>query len=559
MKKVLITLLVILLIIVLALAGGCGIMWYRNNHIFIQGDAYPLTATALDLRDKELTVQEFDQIQAQLPQCRITWNVPFQGHSYSSDTTHLTITEITQADLDFLSTYFPMLTALDASGCAEYSLLEDFQAANPKCQVTYQVNVGSKSFAPDTADLTLEEGDYDYLLLTENLPHLPKVQSITLKKTELTLEQIDALKEAYPEITIHCTVEILGSEYDMETTELNLSALTSQDAAAVAGKLAMLPALESVELMKADGTSELTTADVKALMEAAPEIVFHYTFDFFGTTISTADEEVEIKNQNIGDENEEQVRLALDLLTNCKRFILDNCKLSNEVMAQIRDDYRERTKVVWRVWFGKGSSLTDAELIRAVGDLFDSNCKDLYYCEDVVAIDVGHDDYLTDTSFIGGMVNLEYCIISGSSIKDLTPFANCKKLKFLEIAFCGYIEDLTPLAQCESLEMLNISDTKVTDLSPLDDLPITHLCAKRNATGVSRISAEEQARFQEKHPDCWSTYEGTQPYGPGWRYEEDNVTFLPYYQQIREWFLYDIHPREPNHMGYYLDTYEDKY
>lgn len=106
--------------------------------------------------------------------------------------------------------------------------------------------------------------------------------------------------------------------------------------------------------------------------------------------------------------------------------------------------------------------------------------------------------------------------------------------------------------------MLNVSDTKVTDLSPLDDLPMTHLCAKRNATGVSRISAEEQARFQGQHPDCWSTYEGTQPYGPGWRYEEDNITFLPYYKQIREWFLYDLHPSEPNQMGYYFDTYADK-
>lgn len=558
MKKVTIILLVITLILALAVAGGYGIAWYRSNHIFIQGDAYPLTATALDLRDKTLTVQEFDEIQAQLPQCRITWNVPFQGRSYSSDTTSITLTEATQADLDFLTTYLPRLTSLDATGVEDYDLLEKFQADHPNCNVTYQVRLGSQSFSPDTKELTLESADFTYDLLMANLPHLPEVSTITLKKTDLALEQIDALKAAYEDITIRCTVEILGDEYDMDTTALDLSSLSSQDIAAVGDKLAMLPALETVELMKADGTSGLTVEDAKQIMEADPDVVFHYTFDFFGTTLSTDTEEVEIKNQNIGDENEAQVRLALDLLTNCKRFVLDNCKLSNEVMAKIREDYRDRTKVVWRVWFGRGSSLTDAELIRVVGDLFDSNCKDLIYCEDVVAIDVGHNDYLTDTSFIAGMVNLEYCIISGSSIKDLTPFANCKKLKFLELAFCGYIEDLTPLAQCESLEMLNVSDTKVTDLSPLDDLPMTHLCAKRNATGVSRISAEEQARFQEKHPDCWSTYEGTQPYGPGWRYEEDNLTFLPYYKQIREWFLYDLHPNEPNQMGYYFDTYADK-
>ncbi len=558
MKKALLIILVFLLIFALAAAGGYGIAWYRSNHIFIQGDAYPLAATALDLRDKNLSVSEFDQIQAQMPQCRITWYVPFQGRSYPSDTTSLTVSEVTQSDLDFLTTYFPKLTSLDASGVEDYALLEAFRADHPHCEVIYQVRLGSKSFAPDTTALTLESTDFTYDLLLENLTHLRSVKSITLSKTDLTLEQIDGLKEAYAGIAVHCTVEILGTEYDMDTTSLDLSALTSQDVSTIGEKLAMLPSLETVELMNSEGTSSLTTEDVRLLMETAPEVSFHYTFDFFGTTLSTDTEQVEIKNQSIGDENETQVRLALDLLPHCKRFVLDNCKLSNEVMAQIREDYRDRTKVVWRVWFGRGSSLTDAELMRVVGDLVDSNCKDLYYCEDVVAIDVGHNDYLTDTSFIGGMVNLEYCIISGSSIKDLTPFSNCKKLKFLELAFCGYIEDLTPLAQCESLEMLNVSDTKVTDLSPLDDLPMTHLCAKRNATGVSRISAEEQARFQGQHPDCWSTYEGTQPYGPGWRYEEDNITFLPYYKQIREWFLYDLHPSEPNQMGYYFDTYADK-
>lgn len=557
MKKVLIILLVVLLIFALAAAGGYGIAWYRSNHIFIQGDAYPLTAAALDLRDKELTVSEYDQIVSQMPDCRISWNVPFRDTAYPNDTTSLTVGDVTQSELTFLVSYFPNLTALDATGCEDYALLEEFQEEHPSCLVTYQVNLGGTSVTPDIQALTLEEGDYDYALLTENMVHLPKLTSLTLTKTELTLEQIDALKAAYENVAIRCTVEILGSEYDVETTSLNLSALTSQDVSSTAEKLAMLPGLQTVELMKDDGTSDLTTADVKQLMEAAPEIVFHYTFDFFGTTLSTDTEEVEIKNQNIGDDNENEVRLALDLLTNCKRFVLDNCKLSNEVMAQIRDDYRDRTKVVWRVWFGQGSSLTDAELMRVVGDLLDSNCKDLIYCEDVVCIDLGHNEWLTDTSFIAGMVNLEYCIISGAPIKDLTPFSNCKKLKFLEIAFCEYIDDATPLAQCESLEMLNISNTHIVDLSPLDDLPLTHMCAKLNPSGKSRVPSDEQNRFIEKHPDCWTTFDGSQPYGPGWRYDEDGITPLPYYQQIRDWMLYDIYPRTPNHMGWYFDTYAD--
>lgn len=558
MKKVLIVLLVVVLIFGLAAAAGYGIAWYRSNHIFIQGDAYPLNAAALDLRDKTLTTGEFDEIQAQLPQCMILWSVPFQGAYYSSDSDTLPVTQLSQADLDLIYTYFPKLSTLDASACDNYALLAQFRQDKPQCKVIYTISLGGKSFDPDSTELTLAVGDYDYDTLIENLTYLTQVKAITLKTPALSLEQIDALKAAYEAVEFHCTVAILGQEYDNETTELDLSALESADIAATAEKLAMLPKLEKVELMNANGTSSLSREDVKTLMDAAPQVVFNYTFDFYGETVSTASEEVAVKNKQIGDENEAEVRLALDLLTNCKRFVLDNCKLSNEVMAKIREDYRDRTKVVWRVWFGKGSSLTDAELLRVVGDLVDSNCKDLIYCEDVVCMDLGHNEWLTDTSYIAGMVNLEICVMSGAPIKDLTPFANCKKLKFLEIAFCEYLEDATPLAQCESLEMLNISNTHITDLTPLDDLPLTHLCAKVNPVGKSRVPVEEQERFKTQHPDCWATFDGEQPYGPGWRYDEDGITPLPYYKQMREWLLLDIYPRTPNHMGWYFDTYANK-
>ncbi len=556
MKKVLCVLLAIVLVFALAAAGGFGLAWYRSNHIFIQGDAYSINSWTLDLRDKTLTMEEFDSIQAQMPQCSITWNVPFQGGTCSSDSESLTVKSVTQEDLEIIHEYFPNLKTLNAGGAGEYGLLEQFQAENPDCQVVYDVDLGGKTVAPDIVELVLEVGDYDYDTLMENLSHLPQVGGVVLKKPQLSLEQIDALKEAYPAVEIHCTVEILGTEYDTGTTELDLSALQGGEVAAVAEKLAMLPGLETVELMDADGKTGLSKEDVKTLMAAAPQVVFHYAFDFFGQTLSTDTEEVELKNVKIGDENEAEIRLALDLMTNCKRFVLDNCHMSDEVMAQIREDYREQTKVVWRVWFGKGSSLTDAQLMRVVGDLGDDNCHDLVYCEDVVCIDLGHNEWLDGCDFIAGMVNLEYCIISGSPIKSLEPFANLKKLKFLEIAFCEYLTDVSPLAGCESLEMLNIGNTHITDLSPLDDLPLTHLMARMYPYGNCRVPVEERERFVEQHPDCWASFEGAQPYGDGWRYDRDNKTELPYYAYIRENMLYDIYPRTPNHTGWYFDTYK---
>lgn len=549
-KKVITVLVVIALILALLVAGAIGFLWYRDNHVFVEGKAYPIQEESMDLRQENISKEHYDQLHALLPDCVILWNVPFQNGTVSSDSAELTITTLSDGDIDLLAAYFPNLRKVDASQCGDYAMLEALQQRLPELEVVYMVSLGGKSFAPDTTELTLEPGDYALETLTENLPHLPAVTAITLRTPELTLEQVEQLRADFPGITFGFTVELLGQEYGEDTTELDLSAMTLQDVPAVFTKLPLLPKLTKLTLTDAEGKSQLSTEDVKALQLEVPGVVIDYSFDFFGTTLSTAEEEVHIKNVKIGDEGEADVRLALDLLPNCKRFVLENCQISNEVMAKIRDDYRDRTKVVWRVSFGKGSTLTDAEIIRAVYDLVDTNCANLIYCEDARFMDIGHNEFLKTSSFISGMKSLEYVIISGSMISDLTPFANCKNLKVLEAAFCEYIQSAEGLEGCESLERLNISYTHITDLSPLDNLNLVNLCAMYE--GKSRVPQEEQERFQALKPDCKMTFVGSQPYGSAWRYDENNKP-LEWYSTIREVFRYDIFPATPNHVGWYLD------
>lgn len=346
--------------------------------------------------------------------------------------------------------------------------------------------------------------------------------------------------------------ELLGVKYGVETTEIDLTMLTSDDVDAAIKELKLLPNLVYINLVDDENICELTKTDVKKIKDALPNVSLNYVFDFFGTTISTEDENVEIKSVFIGDENASEIRLALDLMNHCKRFVLDNCNVSYEVMAQIREDYRDRTKVVWSVRFGAGETLTDAEVIRAVYDLVDANCGNLIYCEDVVYLDISHNEYLTDIEFISGMPNLEVAIISGNPVKDLSAFSNCKELRVLEAAFCEYIENIQPLENCEKLEMLNISNTHALDLRPLDDLPLTLMCHRQNPSGKSRVPIEEQARFISQHPSCWTSFDGAQPYGEGWRYDSNNNP-LDWYSNVRKIFKYDNGNNVPNHVGWYLD------
>ena len=218
----------------------------------------------------------------------------------------------------------------------------------------------------------------------------------------------------------------------------------------------------------------------------------------------------------------------------CERFVFNGCHISNEVMASLREDYRGKIKIVWRVYFGNGGScLTDREVIKMVYGLTNANSKSLRYCEDAKFIDFGHNETLTDISFVEGMPNLEAIILSGSPIKDLTPFAGNKSLYFLEIAYCSYIEDLSPLKDCTNLGMLNVSYTGVTDLSAVDGLPLERLTFTH-----TKVSDEEIARYEGVNPNCWLTYGDNNPYGVGWRYEEDGKQ-SEYYKKIASKDIFD--------------------
>ena len=559
MKKTLITVLVVIvLVLALGIAGALGYVWYRDNHVFVEGTAYPVDAQQLDLREEDISVEHYHALQEQLPRCEILWNVPFQGSKYSSDTEHFVITALTETDISVLETYFSELKSVDATGCHDYAMLETLMERLPGVRVEYAVYLGRQSYAPGITDIVLENGDYDYVTMMDNLQYLHQLTKLKLRMPELTLEQIEALRAAYPGVEISCTVEVYGLEYEADTTELDLSGITGDDVALVAEQIRKLPELTYVNLNPEKGIGALSLEDVKNLMDAVPGVKFDFSFDFYGHTLSTADEEVHIKNTKIGEEGIGNVRNALDLLKNCKRFVLENCGISNETMAKLRDDYRHQTKVVWRVSYGEGSTMTDAVVIRAVYNLVDDNCHNLVYCEDAKYMDIGHNEWLDACDFVSGMKSLEYVIISGAPIKSLEPFRNCKNLKMLEAAFCEYITDVSPLADCPNLQMLNISNTHVTDLSPLDNLPLTHLTVRTNPSGKCRLTQEEQDRVAAQHPDCWISYSGAQPYGVGWRYGEDEVTPLDHYKVVRTVFRLALDPNIPNHVGWYLKDEEQQ-
>ena len=557
MRKVLIVAIVVLSLILTAMVGY---IWYDMTHFTVDGQSYAKYAKELDLTEEAISIDHYLAVKAQIPNCAIRWNVPFQDGRYANDSRQLQVNSLTAEDVEILVNFFPELKVVEAYECSDYAQLEKLVDRLPDVEVNYKVDLGGVTKLHwTTADTSLlDPAAYSFDALMENLKHMPLLKHIGFLNAELTVEEMAQLQEAYPDITMSFGVEILGKEYDaVNTTALDLSELSANQVEEVASRLGALTALEDVELMQSSGTTRLALADVKKLVDAAPQAKFHYVFDFYGITVATTDEEVTIKNIKVEDDNFEQnLRMALDVMSGCKRFVLDGRgqydkmwkKTSNEALAQIREDYRDKLDFVWRVYFGdNGSSLTDAEVIRAVYGLNDDNSGAMRYLEKVRYMDIGHNEFLDYADFISGMVSLEAVIVSGAPIKSLEPFSACKNLKFLELTECRYITDLSPLKECTQLEMLNISQSEITDISALEELNLTHLNTINNDVPEEQIEA-----FIEKHPDCWTVTEGNH-YGIGWRYDTDGSTLLPWYAKLDAEYHYISQRNIPNNIGWYLD------
>ncbi|MCI7639432.1 MAG: hypothetical protein MSS60_06365 [Clostridiales bacterium] len=444
-----------------------------------------------------------------------------------------TLTLVLSAGEIYTLNQYPNLKSVDLSGSTCYATILEYIQEHPKVEVTYTVDLGGTSVSSKAKSVVLEPGSFSYDILLENLQYLPNLATVSLPSVNLTPEQIDGILAAYPALTLDYSVSLFGQNVALTTTELDLTGMGDDQMDEACEKLGMLTGLTDVNL-----SSGLSMESVARLQDAAPNVTFHYSFTLFGKSLSTTDEEIIYKNQTIGNDGEADLRRALAILDRCKRVVLDNCGFDYEVLAKVREDFREGPKVVWRVYFGvdnRYTQLTDDDTLRAVYNVTDDTCGPMKYCEGVKYMDIGHNEYLTDLSFVSGMPDLEVMIASGSAVTELVGFENCKKLTWLELASCLKLKNIDSLAGCESLQYLNICYTKVTSYEALDGLPLVRfVCLSPKA------SAKEQKTFQEIHDGCRTVFYGySNPWTP-WRYDDNGKTFNAYYRDVvRKAFNYD--------------------
>ena len=472
--------------------------------------------------------------------CGCTRKITLSAGEFPEDSTSLSLV-VQPEDLALLDS-FPQLQSADFSGSLCYDELLAWADAHPQTTVTYTIALPDGQNVPHDAE-HLDLSGMDAGTLEKSLPlfsYLPAVQAIQLPEN-LSLAQLQAVAASCPDAVLSFRTQVSGLTVSPEVRELDLS---RRDAAAVGELLPwfpFMPALEKISLGSEDG--RLSWDDVEAVNTACPEAVLDYSFTLYGNSYTLSDAVMDLNHIPIEDEGA-LVRQIAVCMNDLQTLDMDSCGVSDEAMAAIRD-VLPGTEVIWRIWFGERYSVrTDVERILASnpgmgGELTGENTGSLKYCTKVRYLDLGHNSWLDDISFVSCMPELEVAVLAMGNWADISGLANCPKLEYAELQ-TSCLNDLRPLTGLQNLRHLNIAYCMaLTDISPLFEMPALERLWIGRLTPIPR---EQVAKYKELFPNCEVNTGTLDPTEGGWRrvHTEFGLKDVPRYELLRDQFQYQL-------------------
>ena len=484
--------------------------------------------------------------------------VQLSSGAFPVDSESLT-TAITAEDISMLGHFAELRTAdFHGSDCTQE--IAAWAAANPQVAVSFAVPLpDGRSVENMVTSLDLSgtrHADVDALCETLGLLNqLEQVQlgSVSPDGDGLTIADMGRLRQLLPEAQFEFDLYLSGMELTPETEQLDLSSLTSgeiEDAEAV---------LSCMSKVKRLTLGALPLEDALRLCAACPGAVVDYAFTLYGSEVNLNAQALDFKQVEIKDEGA-ALGAVLPYMKNCASVDMDSTGVSNEALAALRDA-NPGVNIVWRIWFGTNYSVrTDVERILAskptVGGMISGKEGDvLKYCTKVKYLDIGHNEDMTDISFVASMPELEVFIVAMSDITDLTPLANCTKLEYLELNSTE-VSDLSPLANCTNLRHFNICNCpNITDISPVYDLALERFWIGCDTP----VPAEQVQEMRARHPEAKVNNTTTDPHGDSWRYyrydpEEPKYYWVERYELLRNQLGYNYQ----EYSFYWLDPLCDK-
>lgn len=402
----------------------------------------------LNLLDTGLTIEQYDQIAAQLPGCEILWQVPLQGKSFPLETEEISLHSCEAQDIAALQ-HLPKLKRVNLVDFTDVAIIEELITALPSCDIVSQCTLGS-----DVLDYNVRFFKSSSIKeITEALETFPYLSLLDATDCP-NFTTLAALQTRYPDCKILYNVPLGDRLWRECTTDISVEATTGE---AISKALTALPLVKSVTV-----TQPIADPDILLqLRQEYPHIRFTYCFDLFGQTVTPETESVDISGVKL-DSGAEILRY-LPHFNQLKTIDMCDCGISNAEMDALQQRYPD-TKFVWKVQIGHAWIRTDVIYFMPYQHrlvLYDEHVDNLKYLTDLICLDMGH-MYVTRTDYLDYMPKLQYLLMCGTPITDISACANMKDLKYVEL-FITNVTDFSPLLACENLVDLNVCYTYPDD------------------------------------------------------------------------------------------------
>ena len=271
-------------------------------------------------------------------------------------------------------------------------------------------------------------------------------------------------------------------------------------------------------------------------------------FDRAGVPVSSDQAEINLSKKKLS--GPDIILRAVRHLPKLEKMDLCNTGLSDEQMETLVNAY-PGVKFVWMIRVGGWEMRTDVKAFskgnrhsfeggRYLGgktNFDDATIQPLRFCTDLVALDLGHGNRITDLSILQYLPKLRFLIVAMNNIQDLSWLKYCPELEYVE-TFQNDISDWTPFLSLPKLTHLNCSTNYGKDASGNKVYPDYHILMQiptleRLWILKCGLTNDQIDELQAALPNCVICTRGSDSTDNGWRnnpkYREmQDLFYLPY-------------------------------
>ena len=398
-----------------------------------------------------------------------------------------------------------------------YKLLQE---SLPECRIYWSVPFQGKAFSNDLQELKIRALNRDELETLDLFPDLKRVDALECEDYEV----LQMLEQRRPDCRVDYRIRLGDLTLQKDCQELTIRT-GEADSRELTEKLPYLKNLKQLHFEEPDIPAE----ELLDLREDFRNLEITWNKTMFGAKLSDEIQELDISG--LQNASLEQIRKDTAYLPELDKLIMSDCGFDNETMADFREKMRSQYKVVWTVQVGRLRVRTDETWFMPTKhhvDCLDRDIDPLYYCEDMICVDVGHHP-IRHVDWVAGMPHLKYLIVADGPLRDITPLAQLKEVVWLEL-FMTDIRDVTPLLSMTSVEDLNLAKI------PADVTPIAEMKWVKNLwISGGWVPPRTVKYLRDNMPDTYIDAAGHHNCcGRGWRqlqnyYDMRDVVGMPYF------------------------------